>query len=147
MQSLQQHTVCMFTQCWSRQVFGKEIRNVGSSIFLAHSNQTSRESFARSAIVDSRVFLNIDSGTEESSTTTLLSQKTLQGPCIPTPIISNFLYFKPSIITIAIRVATNSEPKVDDSTVFCRLENHFIGAQLTKIKTPVWERRVPRHPA
>jgi hypothetical protein len=55
------------------------------------------------------------------------------------------LYRIPSIISIAVFMAKNSEPKVDASTVFWRFEYRRIGARLTKINTPVCERRVTHH--
>jgi len=39
--------------------------------------------------------------------------------------------------SIAIRVAMNSEPKVEDSVVFCALEYQITGARFTKIIMPV----------
>jgi hypothetical protein len=50
----------------------------------------------------------------------LIVTKTLAGPSIGTPNILN-LYLKPMINSTAVLNATNSLPKVDDSTVFCRL--------------------------
>lgn len=46
-----------------------------------------------------------------------------------------------------MRAATNSDPKLDVSTVFWRFENHMMGARLQKIIIPVWERRVTQLPA
>ena len=50
-------------------------------------------------------------------TTGLLSQKTSAGQSIGTPDIRS-LYLNPSIVSIAIRNAMNSEPTFDESTVF-----------------------------
>jgi hypothetical protein len=49
-------------------------------------------------------------------TTDLLSQKTFVGPEMGTPNIYN-LYRIASIISTAIHIATNSDPKVEDSMV------------------------------
>ena len=40
----------------------------------------------------------------------------------------------------------NSEPKVDDTTVFWSLENHIIGALLIGIVMPICERLVLLYP-
>ncbi len=72
----------------------------------------------------------LDSGWDVFLTTDSLSQKMLVAPSIGMPNICS-LYWIASIWSIAILRAMNSEPKVDDSTVFCRLENHTIGALLT----------------
>ena len=45
--------------------------------------------------------------------TALVLQNTLQGPSIGTPIILS-LYHSPSIILIAILIARNLDPNVDD---------------------------------
>ena len=39
-------------------------------------------------------------------------------------------------------IAVNSDPKVEVLTEFCRLEYAMIGALLTNINIPVWDRRV-----
>ena len=54
------------------------------------------------------------------------------------------LYHRPSFILMAILSATNSDPKVDDSMVFWRLEYHLMGAPFRKKRIPVVERRVTR---
>ena len=79
-------------------------------------------------------------------TTALPLQNTLQGQSIGTLIILS-LYHSPSIISIAILIAINSDPNVDDSTVFCLFEYHNIGALFTKISTPVCNLLVTQHPA
>ena len=79
-------------------------------------------------------------------TTALLLQNTLQGPSIGTPIILS-LYCSPSIISIGILIATNLDPNVDDSTVFCLFEYYNIGALFTKKSTPVCNLLVTWHPA
>ncbi len=40
------------------------------------------------------------------------------------------LYLNDSTMSTATLNPINSEPKVEDSTVFCSLENQMIGAQL-----------------
>ena len=47
----------------------------------------------------------------------------------------------------AVVIATNSDPNVDDSTVFCLFEYHYIGALFTEMSTPVCNLLVTRHPA
>jgi hypothetical protein len=68
-------------------------------------------------------FLSEDSGAVVFLTTPSLSQKTLVGPSKGTPIIRSLLR-SPSIMSIAVRKALYSDPKVEDLTVFCHLENH-----------------------
>ena len=46
------------------------------------------------------------------------------------------------INSVAIRNATNSDPKVEDSTVFCLLEYHSKRAEFPKRIIPVWDRLV-----
>ena len=65
-----------------------------------------------------------------------LSQNTSAGPSIGTLNIQS-LYLNPSIILVAICNAMNSEPKLDDYTVFWRVPYHMIGGLLTKIIIPV----------
>jgi len=62
-------------------------------------------------------FFNVDVGMVELMTTELLSQNTLAGPSSGIPNIRN-LYLMDSIRSTRILIATNSEPKVEDSTVF-----------------------------
>ena len=57
------------------------------------------------------------------------------------------LHLKASINSTAVFRATNSDPKADDSTVFCLFECHVIGARFKKMMIPVWDRRVTRQPA
>jgi hypothetical protein len=91
-------------------------------------------------------FFRGDSGAVVFFTTPSLSQKAAVDSSKGMPIILS-LYRRPSIMSTAIRNATNSEPNVDDSTVFCLLECHKIGALFTKMITRVWDCRVNRHPA
>jgi hypothetical protein len=58
----------------------------------------------------------------------LLSQNTLAAPSIGIPIILS-LYRIDSNISTRMRMATNSDPKVDYSLVLCALEYHCIGEQ------------------
>jgi len=46
-----------------------------------------------------------------------------------------------------ILIATNSDPKVDDSTVLCALESQVMGAQFRCIIIPVCDQRVTLLPA
>jgi hypothetical protein len=83
----------------------------------------------------------VDCGIIELITTLLLSQNPFVGPSIWIPIILS-LYCNASLISTAIRNATNSLPKVLVSMVLCLLECHHIGAPLTKKVMPVLERHV-----
>ena len=62
-------------------------------------------------------FFSVEVGVVEIVTTDLLSQKTLPEVSIGAPNMQS-LYGNDSIISTAILDAMNSEPKVDDSTVF-----------------------------
>lgn len=88
---------------------------------------------------------SMNSGTKWLRTTTLLSQKTLQGPRTMSmlPIIQR-LFLKLSMILIAIYIATNLEPKVADSTVICHNENQRSGDLVFRWKPCVWS---PHHVA
>jgi hypothetical protein len=66
-----------------------------------------------------------------------LSPSILTGPSTSNPII-HILYLNSIAISVAILAATNSEPKVDVSTVFCILEYHRTGVKLTKTRTVSW---------
>jgi hypothetical protein len=85
--------------------------------------------------------LNIEVGMVDLVTTDLLSQNTLLGPSIGIPSMRN-LHRSASIISTPIRIATNSDPNVDDSTVLWDFEYHMMGAQLININIPVWDRLV-----
>ena len=69
---------------------------------------------------------NIEVGTEALVVTDSLSQNTSAGPSTGMPNIPVDLRL--SISSVAIRSATNSDPKLEVSTVFCRLLYHIIGA-------------------
>jgi hypothetical protein len=71
-------------------------------------------------------FFKVEAGAELFITTELLSQYTYDGPAIGIPIIRS-LYLRPHNISAAIFNATNSEPKVLVSTVFCFLLYHTTG--------------------
>jgi len=60
-------------------------------------------------------FFNVDVGIVALTTTDLLSQKTLHGLSNGIPNILS-LYVKASNISTQVCIATNSDPKVDDST-------------------------------
>jgi len=91
-------------------------------------------------------FLSVDVGTVALVTTDLLSQNTLAGPSIGMPIILS-LYLIASNISTRMRMATNSDPNVDDSIVLWDLEYHCIGEQFKYIMIPVCDRRVTLFPA
>ena len=71
-----------------------------------------------------------DVGILELLTTDMLSQNTSAGPSTGIPKHLN-LYLRASIISVAILIATNSDPKLDASTVFWCLLYQMIGALLT----------------
>ena len=77
-----------------------------------------------------------DSGMDAFLETDLLSQKTSAGPSRDTPNILS-LYLKAAIISVAIRKAISSDPKLDASQVFCHFENHMIGVFWQYIRIPV----------
>ena len=72
-------------------------------------------------------FFKRDSAIDAFLNTASLSQKVLVYPSIGTPNMRN-LYRSEMFCSVAVRNATNSEPKVELSTVFCFLENQDIGA-------------------
>ena len=74
-------------------------------------------------------------------TTPWLSQKTFAGPKRGTPIDIN-LSLVSTIKSLAILIATSSDPKVLYSTVFCLLLNDLINALFRNMNTPVCDRRV-----
>ena len=78
--------------------------------------------------------------------TASLSQKTRAAPLSGTPIILS-LYLSAMICSVAIFRAINSLEYVLDSTVFCYLEYHDIGAMFRKIMMPACDRRVTAFPA
>jgi hypothetical protein len=88
-------------------------------------------------------FVKVDSGCATLVTTLLLSQKPLVGPSIGIPNMRS-LYRSASFISVAILRATNSEPKVERSIVFCRHEYQLIGVPLRKKIIPVVERLVTK---
>jgi hypothetical protein len=57
------------------------------------------------------------------------------------------LYRNASTSSTAIFMATNSEPNVEASTVFCLLENQMTGARLMKMIIPVCDLLVTLQPA
>ena len=75
-----------------------------------------------------------------------LSQNTLAAPSIGMPNMRS-LYLSDIICSVDNRNATNSAPKVDDSTVVCFLEYHEIGAVFKYRMIPVCDRRVNLSPA
>lgn len=91
-------------------------------------------------------FLRVDSGLVTFFTTLSLSQNAFVAPLIGIPNICN-LYHNASFISTAIFKAMNSDPKVDDSIVFCHFEYHLIGPLLIKKMIPVVECLVFKHVA
>jgi len=91
-------------------------------------------------------FDNVDSGMLVFCTTPLLSEKTLLGPESGIPKHLS-LILRAEIKSLAIRIATNSEPYVLDSHVFCRLLNAITGVLLSKINIPVCDHLVTLLPA
>jgi len=83
-------------------------------------------------------FLRVNLGIVVFFTTVVLSQNKFAGPSNGIPNIHN-LYLSASIISVAILRATNSEPKVNVSSIFCRFENQIMGTLLRKIEIPVCE--------
>jgi hypothetical protein len=83
---------------------------------------------------------NVEEGIVEFLTTVSLSTNTLAEFSIGTPIILK-LYLSAFICSVAIRNATNSDLKVEVSTVFCVLEYQMIGALFKYINMHVCERR------
>jgi hypothetical protein len=74
-------------------------------------------------------------------TTLSLSPSIFVGPSIGIPNILN-LYLSALIRSVANLIATNSDPNVDDSHMFCFFENQSIGA-LFKLKNRVLARVQP----
>ena len=83
-------------------------------------------------------FFNVDSGAIVFQTTASLSESNDVGPSTGMPNIHS-LYCNASINSIAVFIVMNSDPNVEDSTMFCHFEYQMIGALLTKISMPVWE--------
>ena len=84
---------------------------------------------------------SVDSNLDELWTTFSLSHSTFVVPSIGTPNIRS-LYLKPCTPSNNVLKAINSEEKVLDSTVFCLLLYHNIGALLINIIYPVCDHRV-----
>ena len=78
--------------------------------------------------------------------TFILSAQTFVAPVMGMPNILS-LYLIESFIPTACLIATNLHPKVDDSTVFCPLLYHKMGALFTKIINPVLDLLVHLFPA
>ena len=68
-------------------------------------------------------------------------KKKFTGPSNGIPNI-RILHQNELIISVAIWSATNSAPKVEDSTVFCHFEYHTSGAEFPNKIIPVYKRRV-----
>ena len=90
--------------------------------------------------------LMVDDGTVLFVITLILSAKTFVAPVMGMPNILS-LYLIESFMSTACLIATNSLLKVDDSTVFCPLLYHKMGALFTKIITPVLDLLINLFPA
>ena len=78
--------------------------------------------------------------------TNWLLPNTLVGPSKGTPNVCS-LYLGSSIIFMAILRVINSEPNIEVSTVFWRLEYHMMGALFTEIIIPVCDLLETTYPA
>ena len=106
----------------------EQICQIGHAVFFTHTYAFCGNCLTYRTVIDSIMRLrSIDSGIVIFYTTPLLSQNTLAGPSIGTPNIQS-LYCNATSMSFAAQSATNSLPKLEDSTVFCRFENHIIGA-------------------
>ena len=76
-----------------------------------------------------------DVGILKFLTTDILSQNNSAGPSTGIPKHLN-LYLRDSRISVEILRATNSDPKLEASTVFCCSLYHMIGALLKYIMIP-----------
>lgn len=92
------------------------------------------------------LFFRVEAGKDAFVTTDELPQKVFTGPSKGTPNIRS-LYRKPSSNSTAIRIAVNSDPNVEVSTVFCALEYHKMGERFRKMRIPVCDRHVNLFPA
>jgi hypothetical protein len=93
--------------CWGGKELGENITTIKLPPFVFFTNSTERHALSAFVISNGVVLL--------------LSQNPLVGLSMGIPNILS-LYRSPSFISMAILRATNSEPKVEDSIVFCRLE-------------------------
>ena len=90
-------------------------------------------------------FFSTELGIEQLSTTLLLSPSIRAGPSGSDPIIRRrYLYSKMS--SVATFAATSSDPYVEVSTVFWRLEIHFTGVLFKNRITPVTDRVHDQNP-
>ena len=103
-------------------------------------------SLARWKQIELCFFFSLDSAMDAFLNTASLLQKTLARLSIGIPNIRSLCH-KDTICSVAILRATNSDPNVEDSTVFWRLENHDTGALLTYMIIPVCDLRVILSPA
>ena len=98
-------------QAWPRQQFREQISKIGVTILLFSCvNDTSSMCFTHS-VAGNCIVLLLQSGFRASTST---------------PITCS-LCLKPHVSSTACFIATNSAPKVLDSTVFCLLENQITG--------------------
>ena len=85
-------------------------------------------------------------GTDTFVATNSLLQKTSDGPSNVT-LNMRTLYFKTSLVSVAIFKAINSDPKLKVSTVFWCLMNHKIWALLVYMMIPVCEGQISKFTA
>ena len=88
----------------------------------------------------------VDQGTVLFVITLILSAKTFATPVMGMPNTLS-LYLIESFMSTACLIQTKLLPQVDDSTVFCPLLYHIMGALFTKIITPVLDLLVNLFPA
>ena len=114
-----------------RSTHGEQVSQVcHDAVFLPHPNNLGSNRLTSSLIGPSITlcfFAIINSGLVVFFTTSLLSQETLAGPLIGTPNNRSF-YRNGTSKSFAVGRATNSLPKLEDLTVFCRLKNQKNGA-------------------
>jgi hypothetical protein len=103
----------------------EQVCQIGHAVLFAHAYDFLGHRLTYRMTIDS--IMRQDSGIVVFFTTPLSSQYTLAGPSIGTSNIRS-LYRNATSISFAAGSATNSLPKLEDSTVFCRFKNHIIGA-------------------
>ena len=126
---------------WS-QGLGEDVRNVDHPWYVNIPEDTRGDAFTH-FVVRNRIVLLLERRGRESGVgdDRLVVSKHVGWAVQGTPRAQR-LKRSSIIISAAMREATISEPKVEDSTVACRLENQRMGVQLRKTSTPDTERRV-----
>jgi len=126
--------------------FRKRIHQVSEpGIFAAHTRPATCASRQRRQQINVCFFFSINSGNIQFLTTESLSHCTFVHGSIGAPITHHPCATTPQS-SPPPSDATNSEPKVLDSTAFCHFEHHTIGTQFTKTITPACDRCVARRP-